>query len=147
MLPSQPRVCLVWRRSGSSGDLSWECLTLRRSRAGFFEGNPVGEGTTRRGTATVVHRPETPAGSTHSSTRGLRAPEQLERPAARMEDWTSLGQHKRKPEFPFVTRESHRNSRKTPGRRREKPPQHIPCTQIQWRKSWPERWTRVPEES
>ena len=30
-----------------------------------------------------------------------------------MEDWTSLGQHKRKPEFPIVTRESRRNSRKT----------------------------------
>ena len=27
----------------------------------LFEGNPVGEGTTRRGTVTVVHRPETPA--------------------------------------------------------------------------------------
>ena len=30
-----------------------------------------------------------------------------------MEDWTSLGQHKRKPEFPIITRESRRNSRKT----------------------------------
>ena len=47
----------------------------------LFEGNPVGEGTTRRGTATPVHRPQRPAGSTHSSTRGLRPPEQLERPA------------------------------------------------------------------
>ena len=28
-----------------------------------------------------VHRPQRPAGSTHSSTRGLRPPEQLERPA------------------------------------------------------------------
>ena len=26
-----------------------------------FEGNPVGEGTTRRGTATPVHRPQRPA--------------------------------------------------------------------------------------
>ena len=32
-----------------------------------------------------------------------------------MEDWTSLGQHKRKPEFPIITRESLRNSRKTTG--------------------------------
>ena len=47
----------------------------------LFEGNTVGEGTTRRGTATPVHRPQRPAGSTHSSTRGLRPPEQLERPA------------------------------------------------------------------
>ena len=29
----------------------------------LFEGNPVGEGTTRRGTATPVHRPQRPAGS------------------------------------------------------------------------------------
>ena len=35
----------------------------------------------RRGTATPEHRPQRPAGSTHSSTRGLRPPEQLERPA------------------------------------------------------------------
>ena len=40
----------------------------------LFEGNPVGEGTTRRGTATPVHRPQRPAGSTHSSTGGLRSP-------------------------------------------------------------------------
>ena len=33
-------------------------------------------------TATPVHRPQRPARSTHSSTRGLRPPEQLERPAA-----------------------------------------------------------------
>ena len=33
--------------------------------------------------------------------------------ATRMEDWTSLGQHKRHPEFPVVTRESRSNSRKT----------------------------------
>ena len=33
--------------------------------------------------------------------------------ATRMEDWTSLGQHKRHPEFPVVTRESRRNSGKT----------------------------------
>ena len=32
-----------------------------------------------RGTDTPVHHPEKPAGSTHSSTRGLRLPEQLER--------------------------------------------------------------------
>ena len=32
----------------------------------LFEGNPVGEGTTRRGTDTPVHHPQRPAGSTHS---------------------------------------------------------------------------------
>ena len=40
-----------------------------------FEGNPVGEGTTRRGTDTPVHHPQIPAGSTHSSTRGLKTPD------------------------------------------------------------------------
>ena len=45
----------------------------------LLEGNPVSEGTTRRGTDTPVHHPEKPAGSTHSSTMGLRLPEQLER--------------------------------------------------------------------
>src|SRR5574338_616694 len=41
-----------------------------------------------------------------------------------MEDWTCLGQHKRQPEFPVVTRESRRNSRKTtwlPRHRKMKP--------------------------
>ena len=33
--------------------------------------------------------------------------------ATRMEEWTSLGQHKRKPEFPVVSQQSHRNSKKT----------------------------------
>ena len=47
----------------------------------LFEGNPVGEGTTGRGADTPVHHPETPAGSTHSSKRGLRPLEQLERQA------------------------------------------------------------------
>ena len=45
----------------------------------LFEGNPVDEGTTRRGTDTPVHRPEKPAGSTLSSTSGLSLREQLER--------------------------------------------------------------------
>src|SRR5574340_936761 len=41
-----------------------------------------------------------------------------------MEDWTCLGQHKRQPEFPVITRESRRNSRKTtwlPRHRKMKP--------------------------
>ena len=46
--------------------------------------------TTRRGTATPVHRPQRPAGSTHSSTRGLRPPEHLREngrtPAASVSD-------------------------------------------------------------
>ena len=45
----------------------------------LFEGNPVDEGTTQRGTDTPVHRPEKPAGSTLSSTSGLSLREQLER--------------------------------------------------------------------
>src|SRR5574337_10503 len=41
-----------------------------------------------------------------------------------MEDWTCLGQHRRHPEFPVVTRESRLNSRKTtwlPRHRKMKP--------------------------
>ena len=45
----------------------------------LFDCNPEDEGTTYRGTDTPVHHPEKPAGSTHSSTRGLRPPERLER--------------------------------------------------------------------
>src|SRR5574341_415484 len=44
--------------------------------------------------------------------------------AARTEDWTCLRQHKRQPEFPVVTPESRRNSRKTtwlPPHRKMKP--------------------------
>ena len=44
----------------------------------LYEGKPVDESTTRRGTDTV-HRPEKPAGYKHSSTSGLSAREQLER--------------------------------------------------------------------
>ena len=49
--------------------------------------------------------------------------------ATRMEDWTSLGQHKRHPEFPVVTRESCRNSRKSTWfpRHRKKKPFPIQC--------------------
>src|SRR5574337_1195094 len=51
--------------------------------------------------------------------------------ATRVEDWTCLGQHKRQPEFPVVTRESRRNSRKTtwlPRHRKMKP---FPATEPQ----------------
>ena len=63
----------------------------------LFEGNPVGEGTTRRCTATPVHHPQRPAGSTHSSTRGLRPPEQRERPAG------SPSLDKTRPDYPVPT--------------------------------------------
>ena len=39
----------------------------------LFEGNPVGEGTTRRGTATPVHRPQRPPGSTHMTNATVSA--------------------------------------------------------------------------
>ena len=45
----------------------------------LFKGNPVSEGTTRRGTDTLVHHPEKPAGYKHSSTSGLSPREQLDR--------------------------------------------------------------------
>ena len=41
----------------------------------------MGEGTDLSSTDIPVHRPETPAGFTHSTTRGLWPPEQLERQA------------------------------------------------------------------
>ena len=47
----------------------------------LFEGNPVGEGTTQRGTDTLVHSLEKPAGSTYSSISGLSPHEELERQA------------------------------------------------------------------
>ena len=47
----------------------------------LFESNPVDEGTKRRVTDTPVHHLVKPAGSTHSSTRGLSSHEQLERKA------------------------------------------------------------------
>ena len=47
----------------------------------LFEGNPVDEGTTQRGTDTLVHRPEKPAGYKHSLTSGLSPREQLEKQA------------------------------------------------------------------
>ena len=47
----------------------------------LFEGNPVDEGTTRRGTDTLAHRLENPQGSTDSLTSGLSPHEQLERQA------------------------------------------------------------------
>ena len=45
----------------------------------LFEGNPVDEGTTRRGTDPLMHLTEKTEGSTHSSTNGLLSCEQLER--------------------------------------------------------------------
>src|SRR5574341_590192 len=67
--------------------------------------------------------------SGHKPRRGLLALPSLESNpqlsfATRMEDWTCLGQHRRQPEFPVVTREFHRNSRKTtwlPRQRKMKP--------------------------
>ena len=47
--------------------------------AHLFEGKPVDEGTTRRGTDTRMHRPEKPAGPTDISTSGLSPCKQLER--------------------------------------------------------------------
>ena len=61
--------------------ISWSALDKNPMPGHLLEGNPVDEGTTRRGTDTPVHRPEKPAGSTHSTTKGLIPPEQLERQA------------------------------------------------------------------
>ena len=63
----------------------------------LFEGNPVGEGTTRRGTATTGHRLQRPAGSTQSLTSGLRPPAPLERPVV------FPSSDKTRPDFPVPT--------------------------------------------
>ena len=60
---------------------AWRALEKNPLHGHLFEGNPVGEGTDLSSTDIPVHRPETPAGFTHSSTRGLWPPEQLERQA------------------------------------------------------------------
>ena len=62
--------------------IPWPQQTLVNPMPGhLFEGNPVGEGTKRRGTDTPMHLLETPAGSTHSLSRALRPPERLKRQA------------------------------------------------------------------
>ena len=61
--------------------ISRSALEMNPIPGHLFEGNPVGEDTKRRGNDTLVHLLETPAGSTHSSTRGLRPTERLERQA------------------------------------------------------------------
>ena len=63
----------------------------------LYEGNPVDEGTTRRGTDTPVHRPEKPAGSANCLRRGLRPPERIERQA----EFTSSD--KTRPDSPVPT--------------------------------------------
>ena len=63
----------------------------------LFEGNPVGEGTTRRGTDTLVHRPEKPAGSTYSSTSGLSP---LKNSRGK---WGFIPLHKTRPDPPVPT--------------------------------------------
>ena len=69
----------VWGATCRTTPIFRSALDKKPMPGYLFEGNPVGEGITRRGTDTPVHHPEKPAGSTHSSTRGLRLPEQLER--------------------------------------------------------------------
>ena len=67
--------------TGRTTPISGSTLEKNPMPAHLFEGKPVDEGTTRRGTDTPVHRPEKPAGSTDSSTSGLSPRDQLERQA------------------------------------------------------------------
>ena len=67
----------------------------------LFDGNPVDEGTIRMGTDTPMHLPEKPTGSTHSSTRGLKPPEQLERQAE------FHSSEKTRPDSPVPTLQGH----------------------------------------
>ena len=59
--------------------ISRSTLEKNQMPAHLFEGKPVDEGTTRRGTDTRVHRPEKPAGPTDISKSGLSPCKQLER--------------------------------------------------------------------
>ena len=54
-------------------------------------------------TAAPGHRPQRPAGSTHSSTRGLRPPEQLERQAAPPNSTVSVSSQRHPEQLPEVT--------------------------------------------
>ena len=54
--------------TGQTTPISRSALEMNPMPGHLFEGNPVGEGTTRRGTDTPEHLLEIPAGSTHSST-------------------------------------------------------------------------------
>ena len=89
-----PRGCLIhgpdrmWSTGEGNGNpLQYSCLEYPMDRGAWqatvhgvaksrtpghlLKGNPVEEGTTRRGTDTLVHRPEKPADSKHSSTSCL----------------------------------------------------------------------------
>ena len=46
--------------------ISWSALDKNLMPRHLFEGNPVDEGTTRRGPVSPLHHPEKPAGSTYS---------------------------------------------------------------------------------
>ena len=86
----------------------------------LLEGNLVDEGTTRRGTDSPVHLPEKNAGSTHSSTRGLKPPEQLERQAE------FHSSDKTWPDSPVPTLQRHYDRRQNwRGRLRFLPPQEM----------------------
>ena len=67
----------------------------------LFEGNPVDEGTTQRGTDTLVHRLEKPAGSTYSSTSGLSP---LKNSRGK---WGFIPLHKTRPDSPVPTLQGH----------------------------------------
>ena len=66
--------CRIWKTP-----ISGSALEKNPMPGHLFEGNPVDEGTTRRGTDTPVHHMEKPAGSTYRLTSGLTTREQLER--------------------------------------------------------------------
>ena len=56
---------------GELRELVMDREAWRAAIHGLLKGNPVEEATTRRGTDTLVHRPEKPADSKHSSTSCL----------------------------------------------------------------------------
>ena len=60
-----------WGWKYPNNPLQYSCLGNSHGQRSLAGCSPKSEGTTRMGTDTPVHRPETPAVSTQSSTRGL----------------------------------------------------------------------------
>ena len=71
----------------------------RRCLSGLHEGNPVGEGTTRRGTATPGHRPQRPVPKVPGRRRGTRGFPAAPRERPRVLHFTS---QEVKPRFHWV---------------------------------------------
>ena len=77
--------------------ISWSALDKNPMPGHLFEGNPVDEGTTRRGTNTPVHRPQKPQVPHNNLTGGLSSCEQLRGKRS------SITPHKTRSDSPVTT--------------------------------------------